>query len=108
MLLRGAAPGEIPEDCVEPGVVHVLHVPTSIEAAGMFLPSDKAAVQVNQSAAGFLHLLASLRESCQHPMTPRIEAEPIPRSPAKWRNAHRAEGGRWLTIQESLYQYYTI
>jgi hypothetical protein len=43
----------------------------------MFLPSDKAAVQVNQSAAGFPQLLASLPESCQHPMTPRIEAEPI-------------------------------
>jgi hypothetical protein len=43
----------------------------------MFLPSDKAAVQVNQSAAGFPQFLAGLLESCQHPMTPRIEAEPI-------------------------------
>jgi hypothetical protein len=77
LLLRRAAPGEIPEDGVEPGVVHVLNVPTSVEVAGMFLPCDKAGIQVNQSASGFPQLLASLPESCEHPMTPRIEAEPI-------------------------------
>jgi len=43
----------------------------------MFLPRDKAAVQVNQSATGFLQLLAGLPESCQHPMAPRIAAEPL-------------------------------
>ena len=77
MLLSRAAPGEIPEDGVEPGVVHVLNVPTSIEVAGMFLPGDKAAVQVNQPATGFPLLLASLPESSQHPTPPRSEAEPI-------------------------------
>jgi hypothetical protein len=77
LLLRRAAPGEIPEDRGEPSVIHVLYVPTSIEVAGMFLPSDKAAVQVNQSATGFSQFLASLPKSCQHPMTARIEAERI-------------------------------
>jgi hypothetical protein len=43
----------------------------------MFLAGDKAAIQVNQSTAGFPQLLASLPESCQHPTPPRIEAEPI-------------------------------
>lgn len=43
----------------------------------MFLPGHEAAVQVNQSAAGFPQLLARLPESCQRPMTTRIEAEPI-------------------------------
>ncbi len=37
-------------------------------------------------------------------MTPRIEGEPI----LKLLPAHRAEGHRWVTILESLYQYYTI
>jgi len=74
----------------------------------MFLLGHEASVQVNQSAAGFPQLLASLPESRQHPMTTRIEAEPILEFTAKWRNAHRAEGRRWLTILESLYQYYTI
>jgi len=119
--LRPAAPGEIPEDGVEPGVVYALYVPTSIEVAWMFLVCDslsstlffnaarftlngkeirppvplgvtdlfnpalpvaelsgnKAAVQVNQSATGFPQLLASLPKSSQHPMTARIEAQPI-------------------------------
>jgi hypothetical protein len=43
----------------------------------MQLPRDKAAVQINQAAAGFPQLLASLAESCQHSMTPSVEAKPI-------------------------------
>jgi hypothetical protein len=80
LLLRRAAPGKIPEDGVEPGVVNVLHVPTSIEVAGVFLPGDKAAAQVNQSATRSPQLLASLPESCQHPMTWRMKSEPILKS----------------------------
>jgi hypothetical protein len=76
-LLRRPATGEIQEDWVEPGIVHVLYVPTGIEVTGMFLPGDKAAIQVNRSTAGFPQLLSSLPESRQHPLTPRIETEPI-------------------------------
>jgi hypothetical protein len=74
----------------------------------MFLPGHETAVQVNQSAAGFPQLLASAPESCLQALTPRIETEAIPRSRAKRRNAHQAEGRRWPTTLESLYQYYII
>src|SRR5208283_2021258 len=94
LLLRRAAPGEIPEDWIEPGVVDVLHVPTSIEVAGALLPGDKAAVQVNQSATRFPQLLASPPESCQHPMTPRIKGEPI----LKLRPSDEMHTGRKVTV----------
>jgi hypothetical protein len=86
--------GEIPEEWIEPCVVNILHVPTSIEVAGAFLPGDKATVQVDQSATRFPQLVASLPESCQHPMTPRIKGEPI----LKLRPSDEMHTGRKVTV----------
>ncbi len=94
ILAERRRPGEIPEDWIESGVVDILNVPTSIEVAGAFLPGDKAAVQVNQSATRFPQLLASLPESCQHPMTPRIKGEPI----LKLRPSDEMHTGRKVTV----------
>lgn len=94
LLLRRAGPGEIPENWIEPGVVDTLNVPTSVEVAGAFLPGDKAAVRVNQSATRFPQLLASMPESCQHPMSPRIKGEPI----LKLRPSGEMHTGRKVTV----------
>jgi hypothetical protein len=62
----------------------------------MFLAGDKAAVQVqvDQSAAGFPQLVASVPESCQHPETPRIEAEPVLKLPP----SGEAHAGRKVAV----------